>query len=148
MGTSPPEDSAVKSITKNESTDEKGIQHGVVNPHFIKNHDIRCVGQFIKQLLETTESNDWSGWIVIKNGDSEFGNPRVFYVGSQKEKDTNKILPGAITTVVDYNRAWVETNLIRAEFKSITYTDNFGKIDWIIELGDPVSYLPRVVYAQ
>ena len=148
MSTSPPEeDSAVKSITKYETTDESGIQHGVINPNFIKAHDVRCVGQFIKQLLETPESNDWSGWIGIKNGNSEFGNPRVFYVGSQKD-GKGDFLPGAITTVVDYSRDWVKTNLIRATFKSITYSDNFGKIDWIIELEDPIVYLPSIRDAQ
>lgn len=136
MGTSPPpSDAAYMAVYTH--TDENGIYHGKVNPRWIKDHNITCVGQFVKQLLENPESNDWSGWIGIKNGTSEFGNPRVFYVGSQKVKTQEGqeyIGPGAITTVVDYNRDWVETDLIRAPFTGITYTDNFGKIDFLIDV--------------
>lgn len=116
-------------------TDKKGIYHGKVNPIWLKSHNVQCVGQFIKQLLESHESDDWTGWIGIRNGRSEFGNPRVFYVGSTKEND--EIKPGAITTVVDYNRDWVDTKLVLAKIKSITYTDNYGKIDWLITLFPP-----------
>ena len=132
MSNAPPADSALTTIAKYEYTDEKGICHGVVNPHFIKNHNIVCVGQFIKQLLESPESDDWSGWIGIKNGTSEFGNPRVYYVGSAKEK--GKPVVGTVINVVDYNKDWLNTKLVYAPFKSITYTDNYGKIDWLIEL--------------
>ena len=125
-------------------TDEKGIYHGKVNPKWIENHNVQCVGQFIKQLLVSHESDDWTGWIGIKNGNSEFGNPRVFYVGSQKVEgqDVQKgVAPGAITTVVDYYRDWVDTKLVLAKIKSITYTDNYGKIDWLIELFPPEDAL-------
>ena len=139
MSNAPP-DTALTSIAKYEYTDEAGICHGIANPHFIKTHNIVCVGQFIKQLLEDPESDDWSGWIGIKNGNSEFGNPRVYYVGSAKEK--GKDIIGTVVNIIDYNKDWLETNLVRRMFKSITYTDNYGKIDWLIELDD--KYVQRL----
>lgn len=127
-------DTALASIMKFDHEDEKGVFHGVVNPRFLKDHGVTKIGQFIKQLLTIKESKGWNGWIGIKNGTSEFGTPRVQYIGCIEDEDGKVVEEARITTNLNYMMDWVEPGLTDAEFVNITFTDNYGKVDWLIEV--------------
>ena len=150
------ENHELESIAKYLYTDELGNYRGVVNPHFLADHNITCVGQFIKCLLDAPESERWSGWIGIWNWHSEYGTPRIYYVGSESKptpgdatkstqvteavaSKTTKEKHGYIPMVTDYRKDWLETGLVYAKFRSITYVDNFGRIDWLIQLVEDVD---------
>ena len=121
-----PTDPALTSVTKFIETDEEGNAHGIVNPHWMKSHDITVVGQFIKCLLESPEMKNTGGWIGIRFKKSKYGNPRVYYHGMTDAG------PGKLESNLEYVAAWLNTKLVYMPIDKITYTDTFGKIDFII----------------
>ena len=121
-------DTAVDAILKFVENDADGRAHGIVNPNWMKKRNITLVGQFIKHLLESDEMKGTGGWIGIKYKKTEFGNPRIYYYG---KSDTRS---GKLESNMEYMAIWYNTNLVRMPIEKITYTDVFGKIDFIVSL--------------
>ena len=121
-------DTAVDAILKFVENDADGRAHGIVNPNWMKKRDITLVGQFIKHLLESDEMKGTGGWIGIKYKKTEFGNPRIYYYGK------SDVRSGKLESNMEYMTIWYNTNLVRMPIEKITYTDVFGKIDFIISL--------------
>jgi len=122
------EDSALNSITKFIEKDSAGRAHGIVNPHWMKKHNITVVGQFIKCMLESTELKDSAGWVGIKYKKTTYGYPCLYYHGMTDNS------PGKLESNLEYMGLWVKSELVYMPIKQITYTDCFGKIDFVITL--------------
>ena len=123
-----PQDSALTSITKFIERDEEGNSHGIVNPHWLKEHDITVVGQFVKCLLESPEMKGTGGWIGIRYKKTKYGSPCLYYHGMT---DTS---PGKLDSNLEYKLAWLNTKLVYMPIEKITYTDVYGKFDFLISL--------------